>query len=140
MNSPTKGPTSGRSGVCSDLPAGLKDYRDYLAALRSVLALSDTPELRARLVKWLVARVELLPQSFKIHYFVGKSVIVPVDWDPSADKAHVGPDASSAPSLPIRMVGGSNTLTNGAGDGARTRHLQLGKLSLYQMSYSRIES
>ena len=27
---------------------------------------------------------------------------------------------------------------NGAGDGARTRHLRLGKAALYQMSYSRI--
>ena len=26
----------------------------------------------------------------------------------------------------------------GAGDGARTRHLRLGKAALYQMSYSRI--
>ena len=26
---------------------------------------------------------------------------------------------------------------NGAGDGARTRHLSLGKAALYQMSYSR---
>ena len=26
---------------------------------------------------------------------------------------------------------------NGAGDGARTRHLRLGKAALYQMSYSR---
>ena len=28
--------------------------------------------------------------------------------------------------------------TGGAGDGARTRHLRLGKAALYQMSYSRI--
>ena len=27
--------------------------------------------------------------------------------------------------------------TGGAGDGARTRHLRLGKAALYQMSYSR---
>ncbi len=30
-------------------------------------------------------------------------------------------------------------LKNGAGDGARTRHLSLGKAALYQMSYSRRE-
>ena len=28
-------------------------------------------------------------------------------------------------------------IKNGAGDGARTRHLRLGKAALYQMSYSR---
>ena len=28
-------------------------------------------------------------------------------------------------------------LMNGAGNGARTRHLSLGKAALYQMSYSR---
>jgi hypothetical protein len=27
----------------------------------------------------------------------------------------------------------------GAGDGARTRHIQLGRLTLYQLSYSRIK-
>ena len=37
------------------------------------------------------------------------------------------------------LVGGQNCPpTNGAGDGARTRHLSLGKAALYQMSYSRI--
>ena len=34
--------------------------------------------------------------------------------------------------LPLGYVAGS-----GAGDGARTRHLSLGKAALYQMSYSR---
>ena len=29
-------------------------------------------------------------------------------------------------------------LMNGAGNGARTRHLSLGKAALYQMSYSRL--
>ena len=29
-------------------------------------------------------------------------------------------------------------VTNGAGDGARTRYLHLGKVALYQMSYARI--
>ena len=28
----------------------------------------------------------------------------------------------------------------GAGDGARTRHLSLGKAALYQMSYSRVKN
>ena len=31
----------------------------------------------------------------------------------------------------------SYPLANGAGNGARTRHLSLGKAALYQMSYSR---
>ena len=31
-------------------------------------------------------------------------------------------------------------LMNGAGNGARTRHLSLGKAALYRMSYSRKES
>ena len=34
--------------------------------------------------------------------------------------------------LPLGYVAG-----DGAGDGARTRHLSLGKAALYQMSYSR---
>ena len=30
-------------------------------------------------------------------------------------------------------------LCNGAGDGARTRYLHLGKVALYQMSYARVD-
>ena len=30
-------------------------------------------------------------------------------------------------------------LCNGAGDGARTRYLHLGKVALYQMSYARMD-
>ena len=30
------------------------------------------------------------------------------------------------------------SLVNGAGDGARTRYLHLGKVALYQMSYARM--
>ena len=35
------------------------------------------------------------------------------------------------------LAGGPGTAGIGAGDGARTRHLSLGKAALYQMSYSR---
>ena len=53
-------------------------------------------------------------------------------------KAHVGPNAFSAPSdLPLFLDFGSNSLTNGAGDEVRTRDPQLGKLMLYQLSYTR---
>ena len=33
-----------------------------------------------------------------------------------------------------------SNLSSGAGNGARTRHLRLGKAALYQMSYSRISN
>ena len=86
----------GRTSGCTDVPAALKDFRAYLTALRSIIGLSDSPEIRAKLIKWIVSRVDLLPKSFRIHYFVGKSVIVPVDWEakpPTAEqKAYEGPE------------------------------------------------
>ena len=41
--------------------------------------------------------------------------------------------------VPFGRVKGGNAAVkkNGAGNGARTRHLRLGKAALYQMSYSR---
>lgn len=122
-----------QSGICTDVPVGLKDYRAYLTALRSLLGLADSPELKSKIIKWCVAKVELLPSSFKIHYFVGKSVIVPVDWDPEGPKPsspgdgakktsegiHKSPSIFSAPSTSdLFLKFGSNTLTNGAGDRA----------------------
>ncbi len=48
-------------------------------------------------------------------------------------------DRHAAPALPrIRQLNASKK--NGAEDGTRTRYLQLGKLSLYQVSYFRLNT
>ena len=70
-------------------------------------------------------------QVEKLRSAIGEQTLAP-------QKAHVGPDAVSAPGLSSFFKNfGSNTLTNGAGDGDRTRDLEFGKLTLYQLSYSR---
>ena len=139
-------------GVSTDVPTGLKDYQQFLTALKTILVFSDSPELRRRLVRWTVAKIEVLPNSFRLHYYIGKSHIVPMKWEQveklkarireeaaAPPKAHVGPGTFSAPSdLPIFLDVGSNSLTFGAGDEARTRDPKLGKLMLYQLSYARI--
>lgn len=133
-----------RQGVCADLPAGLKDYQDFLGALQAILAFGDSSVVRTRLIRWLVAKIEVLPNSFRLHYYIGKSHVIPMKWEQveklrsaireqtlAPQKAHVGPDANSAPGLnSVFKDFGSNTLTNGAGHGARTRDLLLGKETL----------
>ena len=52
---------------------------------------------------------------------------------PSAPVEAAGPLSSENPS-PARE---NRSIKNGAGDGARTRYLHLGKVALYQMSYAR---
>ena len=133
-----------RRGVCADFPAGLKDYEGFLAALKAILAFGDSAEVRTRLVRWVVAKIEVMPGSFRPHFYVGKSHVVPMKWEQVEQlrsslreealapvKTHVGPDAVSAPSLNSFFRDfGSNSLQNGAGHGVRTRDLNLGKVAL----------
>lgn len=70
-----------RDGVCSDEPVGLKDYREFLSTLRTLLTFSDSVEFKSKLVKWLVAKIEVLPTSFRMHFYVGKNQIIPVKWE-----------------------------------------------------------
>lgn len=143
-----------RNGGAMELPASLKDYQGYLSIIRRMLGFAETPELKAVIVRSLVHKVEILPDSFRLYYYVGKDRINPDNWQPeppdgspgggkrgkSDNKKQQSPAGITPPTGPFFIFKnfGSKTLTNGAGDGARTRHLQLGKLSLYQMSYSRI--
>ncbi|MFM8314043.1 MAG: hypothetical protein ACKOA8_07130, partial [Deltaproteobacteria bacterium] len=62
------------SGIVVDEPSHLKDYQAYLNAIRNIEGLSDSAILKSKIIKLLVAKVELLPTSFKLHYFVGKSM------------------------------------------------------------------
>ena len=83
--------------------------------------------------KLLVAKIELLPNSFKLHYFIGKSVTTQSQILGAEQTSASGP----SPSSPFLNFG-SNSLTNGGGDRDRTDDPQLAKLVLSQLSYAPI--
>ena len=77
-----------------DEPSPLKDYQAYLSAISKMAELPDSALLKSKIIKLLIAKIELLPAGFKLHYFVGRGVL------------------------------GSNSLTNGGRTRARTVDLR----------------
>ena len=89
-----------QSGVMIDEPSPLKDYQAYLSAISKMAELPDSALLKSKIIKLLIAKIELLPAGFRLHYFVGKGVF------------------------------GSNSLTNGGSARARTVDLYHVKVAL----------
>jgi len=48
-----------RSGVRSEPPTALRDYQTYLAQIRQLLSISDSPELPTKIIQRLVHRIEV---------------------------------------------------------------------------------
>ena len=49
------------------------------------------------------------------------------------------PESNGYPTRTDFRLGSSSLAKGGAGDGARTRDIDLGKVALYQLSYSRLQ-
>jgi len=94
------------SGIVVDEPSHLKDNQAHLNAIRNIQGLSDSAILKSKIIKLLVAKVELLPTSFKLHYFVGKSMTSGLENSGSNTSSASGP----SPSSPF-LAFGSNSLT-----------------------------
>ncbi len=62
-----------QKGFCADKPVALKEYREYLKAVRALANMADSAEDRTKIIKRLVARIEVLPGTFRLHYHVGKA-------------------------------------------------------------------
>ncbi len=54
-------------------PAELKDFRLFLNALRELFDKADRPEVIAKIIKRLVAKIEVGVDSLKIYFFVGSN-------------------------------------------------------------------
>lgn len=70
-----------RKELCRDLPMALKDYQAFLKTLESLLKFAEGPELRAKIVRRLIYRVEVEPKLLRIHYYVGQGKILSTDWE-----------------------------------------------------------
>ena len=93
-------------GYSQEEPVALKDYQSYLRAIKNLLSFAEGTDLRTKIVQRLVQKVEVLPNSFRIHFWVGKSGLT----NGSLSSLPAGQAA------PFFVLGfGSNTLTNGRG-------------------------
>lgn len=83
------------SGIIVDEPSNLKDYQAYLNAIRNIRDHSDSAILKSKIIKLLVAKIELLLSSFKVHYFIGKSVTTHINTLGAEQTSALGSDPSS---------------------------------------------
>jgi hypothetical protein len=100
----------------------LKDYRQFLKAIRTILKYAASPEEKAKIARLLVHRVEVFPERVKIYYKLGESSLVA---RPFADAQGDVRDALSTKKAdPLGdgsaenffWLDGSKRLTNGRGD------------------------
>ena len=93
----------------NDLPASFRDYATYREFLKDLALMNDSAELRLKIVQALVDRIDVLPESYVIHFYVGKSWIAGALKNKKALGYMPGADGS----LNHLLKMGSNSLTNG---------------------------
>ncbi len=124
------------SGEVTDLPASLKDYKKFCELIHEALLNQKNEEMRKQVIQAFVHKIEIFEDSYRLHYYVGSSHL-----EKFLDKKSNNKGASENEEAPASFgaagrdsdffwVSGSNRLTNGAGDGSRTRNPQLGRLIL----------
>ena len=114
--------------VSLDIPASLKDYKSFLKGIQSFVSMNEeTTEIKRKIIPKLIHKIEVFEEKVKIHYLVGFQDI------------KKGEGSTPSPVLALNAVSseklffsnsGSRNLTNGAGKGARTLDLDLGKVAL----------
>lgn len=120
-----------QNGQSCEMPVALKDYEKFIQALK--LLRTNSQEIKAKIVSKLVHKIELLPDSFKLHFYVGESHVSPED-----DAKRKGTGGLSVPISNRTQIFGSNTLTNGRGDWARTSDFSVPNAARYQLRYAPI--
>ena len=109
----------------SDPPAELASYEELLRDLRHI---NDDPQngiTRDRIVRSLVAKVEVTPEGFRMHFHLGKEYI-------EGELARWGRSPMwGGPRSHFSLVASSNTLTSGAPGRARTCDLMIRNHVLY---------
>jgi len=104
-----------RSGAQMDVPVAFSDYSVLISKVREILhGKEGDDELRHRIVQKLVHKVEVLPEGYRVHYFVGRNYVVPTALEIGASPQSLENRASS------RSVGSSKMLLTGAGHRVRT--------------------
>ena len=92
----------------ADLPASFRYFAAYREFLKNLLLMDDSLELRRKVIRALVHRIEVQPDTYVIHFYAGKSR---VGFATEATKSRKGPGYTPGPALLFEF--GSNELTNG---------------------------
>ena len=100
-----------RSPFSSEMPAQLTDYRALIQSLRGMLLDGAADELRPKIVQRLVHKVEVLPEGYRIHYYVWKKHVLPAPWESGLGKAASGAGFTLSPD------GGSKIVLTGSWGG-----------------------
>lgn len=119
-----------------DKPASLKDYEKFLRLMNQLMREGATPEEKAKLVRFLVDKVEVYRDRVKVFYKVGESVVKSSIEQPRGEKKAL--DAKDAPlgdgdtkREKIFWPDGSNRLTKSAPGRIRTSDPEIRSLVLY---------
>ena len=117
------------SGKVSDVPASLKNYKQFCELIRFGLVAKKDEDLIRKIIKTFVHKIELLPGSYKLHLYVGQSHLDLVQARPGApapgakqlekQNKKAQENFSLGPSENF-LFDGSNRLTIGWGGRTRT--------------------
>jgi hypothetical protein len=56
------------SGEVTDFPASLKDYKSFCELIHEALLEQKNEDLRRQVIQTFVHRIEILPDSYRLHY------------------------------------------------------------------------
>jgi len=99
--------------VISDPPATLESYKELLIGLRFIAENPQSHITKDRIVRALIERVEVTPDGFKLHFYLGKEYI-------NQELARWGRSPLGGSDQKFKLNVGSNELTFGAHYWTRT--------------------
>ena len=62
-------------GFIKDEPAELRDFQKFIKVVDEILKKDDGHKFRMRVFRYLVHRINIIPDGFEIHFKVGESYI-----------------------------------------------------------------
>ena len=125
-------------GAGRGLPSTQELYEEFLTSVRQIAQGPMGPELKSKIIALLVAKIEVLPDSFRLHFRVGENQISRELAQNAGSrlflcpelnkthrvnhKTHEGPGSFSSPKPSLNFSGNrcSHSLTNGVPTGIRT--------------------
>lgn len=121
------------SGFIKDEPSELQDFQRFLKAIGGLLQSDDNPKIRLKIVRFLVHKVNVIPDGFEAHFKVGESYVkiflikfengerqkkkaqtLLTTMDDNLDKKNALPDLNSGNASQFLGHFGSNTCQIGA--------------------------
>ena len=100
----------------AEAPAELAAFDQFLNALRKLKTETDAQEIRSKIAQRLIHRVEITPESFRLHFYVGENHV-------NRELASAGSPFQLKPQKLKKLpepYSGSNSLHNGWGTRIRT--------------------